>query len=67
MSKSDKPKLWQRIKISLRDLKSEMEKNSVANAGPSKHGYCHMPEEELEKKKSAYKEITRHRGAETEN
>ncbi len=67
MNKAEKPKFWQRIKSSLRDLKSEMEKNSVATAGPSEHGCCHMPDEELEKKRSAYKEIARQRAAKTKN
>jgi hypothetical protein len=51
--------LWKRFVRSLKDLKADMEKNSVANNLPSSQGCCHIPEEELEQKRIQYKALAR--------
>ncbi len=42
---------WAKLGDSLKDLKEEMLRNSVASSGPSKGSCCHVPEEELERRR----------------
>ncbi len=42
---------WAKLGDSLKDLKEEMVRNSVASSGPSKGGCCHLPEEELQRRR----------------
>lgn len=61
MKNANKEGLWKRFPRSLKDLKEEMEKNSIANNAPSSHGCCHLPEEEIERKRATYKALARQR------
>lgn len=61
MKNGKKEGLWKRFTRSLKDLKDEMEKNSVAKNAPSAAGCCHLPEEEIERKRANYKALVRRR------
>ncbi len=50
---------WAKLGSSLKGLKEQMYRNSVASAGPSKGGCCHLPEEELERRRQ--EALNRHR------
>ncbi len=52
---------WEKIRISLQNLRDEMYKNSVANAGPSDAACCHKPVEELERERERYRRIAAER------
>ncbi|HEC61495.1 MAG TPA: hypothetical protein ENI27_04505 [bacterium] len=61
MKNRRKEGLWKRFTRSLKDLKGEMEKNSVANNVPPPQGCCHLPDEEIERKRANYKALARQR------
>jgi hypothetical protein len=61
MKRGEKVGLWKRFRRSLKDLKYEMEKNSVASNPPSSQGCCHMSEEEIERKRADYKALAQQR------
>jgi hypothetical protein len=47
---------WAGLKRSLRQLKEDLEKDSVANAGPSTSSCCHVEPEELERRREMYRQ-----------
>ena len=63
MERGTNRSIWQRMKKGLRELKEEMYKNSVANAGPSDEACCHKPVEELEREREKYRIIAKQRNS----
>jgi len=52
-------RLWSRVGKYIRDLKKDMERNSVSAAGPSSSACCHAPVEELEKRREMYRGLAK--------
>ena len=46
---------WVRVRTYVRNLLQDMEKNSVSAAGSSPSACCHVPVEELERRREAYR------------
>jgi hypothetical protein len=59
MSGKDRPKLWERIKKSFRELAQDLERESVSAKGSSPSACCHVPVEELERRRTAYDALAR--------
>lgn len=63
MEKEEKKGFWQNLKHSLNTLLQEMRKDSAASAGPSGKACCHLPVEELERKRAEYRRIAEEKAA----
>lgn len=50
-----KDRFWDRVRKYLRELAKDMERNSVSAAGSSPAACCHVPVEELERRREMYR------------